>query len=157
MASLVSQLPLFRAALVAALGARANLLTPPGGLPPVQISSGSLAPDDVAAESIMLLGARADEDWATIGPAGRRHDETAEQQLTIFTTRPGGGETVIVTAAARVFAIADEIADTLNTDPTVTATVRNAHVSRWELHEGVAAEVGRWAELKLTIAYGARV
>ena len=156
MASKISQLPVFRAALITALAGRANLLAPPGGLPPVQISSGSLAPEDVAAESIMLLGAQADEDWAVIGPTGRRREETAEQKATIFTTRPGGGEAVIVAAAARVFAIADEIADTLDTDTTVTGTVRNCRISRWELREGVASEVGRWAELKLTIAYGAR-
>ena len=87
MASKISQLPVFRAALITALAGRANLLAPPGGLPPVQISSGSLAPEDVAAESIMLLGAQADEDWAVIGPTGRRREETAATRSLLNTAR----------------------------------------------------------------------
>ncbi len=158
MATLVSKLPAFATALAAALAARTNLATPPGGLPAVQVSSGALAPDDTAAEAIFLLDAEGDGDWARVKAApGGRQEERAMAHAAVWTTRPGGGEPVIVAARNRVFAIADEIADALDTDPTVAATVRNAHIARWEYKQGVMAEVGRWAQLKLIIDYAARL
>jgi hypothetical protein len=154
----LSKLPAFADALVAALRLRAGIATPPGGLPAVQVSSGTLAPDDMAAETISLLDADADTDWVVVKAApGGRHDEAARQQLLVEVNRSGGGEAVIVATRARCFAIADEIADLLDTDPTCSGTVRNGRVARWQLSQGAAAEVGRWARLRLVVTYTARI
>jgi hypothetical protein len=150
MPSVVSAFPTLGPALLGQLAGRP-------GLTGVQLSSGSIAPDDSAAETIFLLDGDGDIDWATIGATGRRRDETGRQLITVWTTRQGGGEQTIVAAKQRAFAIAQEIADQLDTDPTANGTVRNARITRFEYRHGALSGIGRWVELRLTLTYQARI
>lgn len=123
-----STLPAFVAALKTQLEARS-------GLNGVVIATGPI-PD--LRDSIELLGAEDTTDWAMLG--NRRIEEEFILSGAIYGYQTGGGEAAITAARSAVFAIFNELLSQLQSDPTVSGTVRLARVAGFTLDQGYGSE-----------------
>ena len=126
-------------ALADALALRANLISWN-----VLITTGFVSDTDRRDAIVVGDFIQGEQEWSMLG--NRRRDERFRVSGAIWVTRAGKGDTVIRAARERAIAILAEIEDELRVSPTVTATVKVAALTRYEVDQGVSSD-GRWCEV----------
>lgn len=117
----------------------------------VQVSSGYLAGDVAAKESIALLDwGPANQSWGMLG--NRRRDEEYSLNGWIWVVKTGKGEDVIRAARTRAFELLAEIEDFLRDDPTIGGTTKVSELTGYPGDQGIHSDGGRWVQIEFEVS-----